>query len=348
MELPSLRELKTWNCPVLRTLNCNSTNIDRKITGTISLDQPQHLFNAKEHPSYWPSLKEMEVKGCDKVEILFSSQETTRFPIQQPLFWVNQFTFPKLHQLTLGCNAGMKEIWHCVGQQLVSHYFPNLKVVKLEYHTEQILPLPPYLFPLLSSPNLQTLEIGKLFQKVIFLSEEGGEEKSPWVRKINLVPSSASFRNLVTLKVERCHGIIKVITHATSKSLVQLKEMSIIICNNIEEIIEGGDDDDDEDEISFPQLNSLKLEFLPKLESFCSSRNYTFGFPSLQTVVVHDCPMMKMFSRGRSNTPMLHKVKVNEWRNEECWKGSLNSTIQQLYRERNGMAEAYENLKIKT
>ncbi|KAK8508761.1 hypothetical protein V6N13_090734 [Hibiscus sabdariffa] len=358
IELPSLRGLKTWNCPVLRTLNCNSTNIDRMITGTISLDQPQHLFNAKvnlpvlekldiqnmdnlerlwhsqlaEHsfskltsivlrdcpklltifplnmltrlqrlnhlsiwdcksleeiifesqpqegsssramqsfslqliqsgvafefprlasltldalPNLrsihrkmltinWPSLKEMEVKGCDKVEILFSSQETSGISCQQqPLFWVNQFTFPKLHQLTLGWNVGMKEIWHCVGQQLVSHYFPNLKVVKLEYHTEQILPLPPYLFPLLSSPNLQTLEIGKLFQKMIFISEEGGEEKSPWVRKFNLVPSSASFRNLVTLKVERCHGIVKVITHATSKSLVQLKELNINICNNI-------------------------------------------------------------------------------------------------------------------
>ncbi|KAK8633856.1 hypothetical protein V6N13_014691 [Hibiscus sabdariffa] len=99
----------------------------------------------------WPSLEEMGVKGCDKVEILFASQETTRFPIQQPLFWVNQSTFLKLHKLTLGWNAGMKETWHCDGQQLVSHHFPNLEVVKLEDYTDQVLPLPSspfYLHPI--------------------------------------------------------------------------------------------------------------------------------------------------------------------------------------------------------
>ncbi|KAK9017079.1 hypothetical protein V6N11_079565 [Hibiscus sabdariffa] len=260
----------------------------------------------------WPSLKKMEVKSCDKVEILFASQETTRFRIQQPLFWVNQFRFPKLHQLTLGWNVGVKETWHCNGQQLVSHHFPNLEVVQLVNYTDQVV--------LLSRGDGQ--------------SEEGGEEKSAWVRKINPVPSSASFRNLVTLKVEQCHGIIKLITHSTAKSLVQLREMSISGCRDIEEIIQGADNDDDE--IHFPQLNHLELIDLPKLESFCSSRNYTFGFPSLQIVTVADCQKMKMFSGGHSNTPMLHKVGLDRWGCEERWEGNLNSTTQQLFREKGG------------
>ncbi|KAK8494928.1 hypothetical protein V6N11_047925 [Hibiscus sabdariffa] len=280
----------------------------------------------------WPSLKEMEVEGCDKVEILFASQETTGFPVQQPLFWVNQSTFPKLHQLTLGGNAGMKETWYSDGQQLVFHHFPNLEVVKLEEYTDQALPLPSYLFTLLSSPNLQTLEIRRCsFQEIMFQSEEGGEEKSAWVRKFNLVPSSVSFRNLVTLRVELCHGIIKLITHSTAKSLVQLREMRISDCQDIEEIIQGADDDD---EIHFPQLNHLELTGLPKLESFCSSRNHTFEFPSLQTVIVIDCQKMKVFAGGHSNTPMLHKVRLHWWREEEPCEGSLNSTIQQLFREK--------------
>ncbi|KAK8633853.1 hypothetical protein V6N13_014688 [Hibiscus sabdariffa] len=270
----------------------------------------------------WPSLKEMEVKGCDKVEILFASQETTGFRIQQPLFWVNQFTFPKLHQLTLGWNVGVKETWHSDGQQLVSHHFPNLEVVELVNYTDRVLPPPSYLIPLLSSPNLQTLEIRRCsFQEMMFQSEEGGEEKSAWVRKINLVPSFVSLRNLVTLKVEQCHGIIKLITHSTAKSLVQLREMSIKYCRNIEEIIQGVDNDDDE--IHLPQLNHLELIDLPKLESFSSSRNHTFGFPSLQTVIVHKCPKMKMFSPGHSNTPMLHKVWLDRSRNEEVGKAVL-------------------------
>ncbi|KAK8502347.1 hypothetical protein V6N12_046133 [Hibiscus sabdariffa] len=456
IELSSLKELAIWKCPTLKTLYCDITNIDRKNSDNISLNQSQHFFNDKvilpvleelsiedmdnlerlwpnqlsqhsfskltsiklgscpklldvfpsstltrfqrlnqlsiwncesieeiifeshaqeesramqsfspqliqsdviisEFPCLtslvlgglpnlrsihremltinWPSLKKMEVNGCDKVEMLFASQETSGFRIQQPLSWVNQSTFPKLHQLTLGWNAGMKETWHSDGQQLVSHHFPNLEVVKLEDYTNQALPLPSYLFTLLSSPNLQTLEIRQCsFQEMMFQSEECGEEKSAWARKINLVPSSVSFRNLVTLKIEQCRGIIKLTTHSTARSLVQLRKMKICDCTDIEEIIQGGDNDDDE--IRFPQLNRLKLVYLPKLESFCSSGNHTFGFPSLQTVIVHECPKMKMFSGGHSNTPMLHKVGLDWWREEERWEGSLNSTIQQLFREK--------------
>ncbi|KAK9017193.1 hypothetical protein V6N11_079675 [Hibiscus sabdariffa] len=250
IEFSSLKEMDIRKCPNLKTLalHCDSTNIDRKSSDNISLNQPQHFFNEKvmlpvlekldtkdmdnlerlwpnqfsQHsfskltsiqlgveeiifeshlqeekgsssramqsfspqliqsddiislfpcltflvlgglPNLrsihrerltinWPSLEEMGVKGCDKVEILFASQETTRFPIQQPLFWVNQSTFLKLHKLTLGWNAGMKETWHCDGQQLVSHHFPNLEVVKLEDYTDQVLPLPSspfYLHPI--------------------------------------------------------------------------------------------------------------------------------------------------------------------------------------------------------
>ncbi|KAK8514634.1 hypothetical protein V6N12_057532 [Hibiscus sabdariffa] len=118
--------------------------------------------------------------------------------------------------------------------------------------------------------------------------------------------------------------------------------MSILYCENIEEIIQGGDDDDD-DGISFPQLNSLQLYDLPKLESFCSSDKYSFGFPSLQFLLVADCPKMKMFSQGHSNTPMLHKVQIN-WR-EERLEGSLDSTIQQLFRETHLIIEECENFK---
>ncbi|KAK9041416.1 hypothetical protein V6N11_016518 [Hibiscus sabdariffa] len=305
----------------------------------------------KMHTIDWPSLKEMKVSGCDKVEIVFGSRETSGNI--QPLYWVNESTFPNLHQLTLGWNAGIKEIIrHCHGQQqqqqFVSHYFPNLKLVILEHHPEHVTMLPSYLFPLLSLPNL-TLEIRySSFKELEFPSEEGGEKNPAWLilsqitelrlqhlpeLKTYLVPSSVSFRNLVTLKVDDCYGIIKLITHSTAKSLVQLKEMSIKSCKNIEEIVQGGDDDDDDDEIIFPQLNSLELYGLPKLESFCSSENYTFGFPSLEIIVLDHCPAMKMFSQGDSKTPMLHKVRLDEWGSQERWEGNLNSTVQQLLRE---------------
>ncbi|KAL4318537.1 hypothetical protein GQ457_18G005070 [Hibiscus cannabinus] len=332
----------------------------------------------KMHTLDWPSLKEMELSECDRVEILFASRGTIGGSSHhQPLFWVDESTFPNLQQLTLGWNAGIKEsIQHCYGQQhhqLVSRYFRRLKVVKLVCYPEQVNMLPSYLFPWLSLPNL-TLEIShSCFKEVIFPSEKGGEEKPAWLLlsqvtelrlahlhelmhvwkenegfqnlkvlhveycpklKTNLVPSLVSFHNLVTLEVWGCDGIIKLITHPTAKSLEHLKEMSIRNCKNIEEIIQGGDDDDNNDDIRFSQLNRLKLEDLPKLECF-SSENCTFEFPRMEILVLHDCPTMKVFSQQDSKTPMLHKVRINKWY-EECWRweGSLNSTIQQLSREK--------------
>ncbi|KAK8570827.1 hypothetical protein V6N13_103226 [Hibiscus sabdariffa] len=340
-DFPNLTSLTLWELPNLKSIHHN-----------------------KMLTMNWPSLKQMKVGECEKVEILFvNSGETSS---QQPLFWVNESTFPNLHKLTLGWNAGIKDTkWHCNSQQQqhsVSHYFPNLKVVGFSEYPKQITVLPSYLS---SFPNLQTLEISySSFKELIFQSEEGGEEKHYlnsqitelrlvylpelmhlWKEKegfpnlrilhvegcrglqVNLVPSSVSVRNLVTLEVWHCDGIIKLITHSTAKSLVQLQQMTIGNCKNIEQVIQGGDDDDD-DEISFPQLKNLELYDLRKLESFCSSDKYTFGFPSLQFLVVEKCPKMKMFSQGHSNTPMLHKVRLNTWSDEQRWEGNLNNTIQ--------------------
>ncbi|KAK8633008.1 hypothetical protein V6N13_013862 [Hibiscus sabdariffa] len=336
-EFPNLTSLKLSSLPNLKSIHHNKMLI----------------MNS-------PSLKEIYVRRCERVEIVFAKSGETSS--EQPLFWVNESTFPNLQQLTLGC--------HC-NSQLLSPYFPNLKLVRLEEYPKQVTVLPPY-----SLSNLQTLDIwGCSFKEMIFQSEEGGEEKPaslllsqitqlrlhslremmhlwkekegfPNLRilhvsgcpklKANLVPSSVSFRNLVTLTVQRCDGIIKLITHSTAKSLVQLKQMRIESCENVEEIIQGGDDDDDG--ISFPQLNCLELVLLPKLESFCSSDKYTFGFPSLETLVVSDCPKMKMFSQGHSNTPLLQKVRL-DWR-EERLEGNLNSTIQE-----HPMIEECENFK---
>ncbi|KAK8514615.1 hypothetical protein V6N12_057514 [Hibiscus sabdariffa] len=347
-DFPNLTSLTLWELPNLKSIHHN-----------------------KMLTMNWPSLKQMKVGECEKVEILFvNSGETSS---QQPLFWVNESTFPNLHKLTLGWNAGIKDTkWHCNSQQQqhsVSHYFPNLKVVGFSEYPKQITVLPSYLS---SFPNLQTLEISySSFKELIFQSEEGGEEKHYlnsqitelrlvylpelmhlWKEKegfpnlrilhvegcrglqVNLVPSSVSVRNLVTLEVWHCDGIIKLITHSTAKSLVQLQQMTIGNCKNIEQVIQGGDDDDD-DEISFPQLKNLELYDLRKLESFCSSDKYTFGFPSLQFLVVEKCPKMKMFSQGHSNTPMLHKVRLNTWSDEQRWEGNLNNTIQKVFREKN-------------
>ena len=84
---------------------------------TITFDFPQVIslslcklpnlkcFYHKKNTTNWPSLKEIKVGGCDKLEIFaseyLSSQETERKsqlenPIQDPLFWVNKVLYSLL------------------------------------------------------------------------------------------------------------------------------------------------------------------------------------------------------------------------------------------------------------
>ncbi|XP_021300383.1 uncharacterized protein LOC110428792 [Herrania umbratica] len=89
-EFPLLKDLIIGNCPTFET------------------------FISKYVPLKWPSLKRMDLYGCDKVEI-FSSENLLSFgesTNQHPLFWVNEVTFPNLERLTLEQNGIMKEIWH--------------------------------------------------------------------------------------------------------------------------------------------------------------------------------------------------------------------------------------------
>ncbi|XVF56902.1 hypothetical protein PTKIN_Ptkin06aG0158100 [Pterospermum kingtungense] len=366
-------------------------------------------FFPKMNATYWPSLKEMTVHRCDKVEIVAAEYMSfpantngkdpqEEIPIQRPLFWIDQSTFPNLQELELGWNEGMKEILHAHHQLPISYYFSKLKLLRLKSYPKQISIFPSYLFPLPSLPNLQRLEIRYCpFKELEFQSEGVGCEENPasasawmllsqltelrlynlwelthlwkekeafqnlrilsvkWCPKLkyNLVPSTVCFQNLVTLEVWECDGIIKLVTHSTAKSLVQLREMTIRYCSKIEEIIQGRDGDDEQvkDEISFPKLYLLELNNLPKLESFCSSGNHTFGFPSLTTVIVEACPKMKMFCQGNLNAPMLHKVVVAEYNRKGhkkqrlVWEGSLNSTIKQLFKEKNPEEELQNSVE---
>ncbi|XVF56893.1 hypothetical protein PTKIN_Ptkin06aG0157200 [Pterospermum kingtungense] len=402
--LQRLNELSIWRCDSLEEIfesqeegsSRNSTTHHVVPENTV-FGFPQltslHLlflpnlrsFFPKMHATYWPSLKEMIVRGCDKVEIFAAEPANTNgkdpqeeIPIQRPLFWIEQLSFPILQQLALGWNDGMKQIFHARCQLPISHYFPKLKHLRIMWYPEQVSIFPSYLFPLLSLPNLQQLEINYCdFKELVFQSEGVGCEKNPasasasaWMHlckekeafqnlrmlSVNSCPilksitSLLCFQNLVTLEVFGCDGIIKLVTHSTAKSLVQLREMRISSCRNIEEIIQGRDGNDEEvkDEISFPKLNRLELHGLSKLESFCSSGNHAFGFPSLATLIVDKCPKMKMFCPGNLNAPLLNEVRHSAWSHNDdqwIWEGSLNSTIKQLFEEQNPEEELQNSVE---
>ncbi|XWS43117.1 hypothetical protein CRYUN_Cryun16bG0074600 [Craigia yunnanensis] len=348
IEFPFLRELMIVRCPVLNTFHCDSTSVGTIVGNeagkssismkNLHMDVPKYLFNEK---LTFPNLQKLALKWNDGMKEILHGQRLAsdyfcKLKVLRILRYPQRIAIFPSYQLQLLSLPNLKrlDIEHCYFKESVfqsesvgGEEKPASACKVLSRLTELRL------FDLKELMHLWKEKKG--FQNLRILSVA----RCPKL-KTNLVPSSVCFQNLMTLEVQGCPGIIKLVTHSTAKSLVKLREMRISDCEKMEQILEGSDWGHDEvkDEFSFPRLNLLELTRLSKLESFCSSGNHTFGFPSLTTVVVQDCQKMKMFSQGGLDTPMLHKVQLqsNEWGNEEywIWEGSLNSTIQQLFKER--------------
>ncbi|KAF2294561.1 hypothetical protein GH714_012603 [Hevea brasiliensis] len=164
-----------------------------------------------------------------------------------------------------------------------------------------------------------------------------------------LVPSSVSFQNLKTLEVSNCQRLVNLISSSTARSLERLRKMKIEKCELIQEIIVTEADKDEEVEICFGQLKYLELQHLPSLSSFCSG-NSTFSFPSLEEVIIIECPNMKIFAQEVLSTPKLWRVQTGEPKYtrerkkkyicEWEWEGSLNKTIQSLFKEMEVQSES--------
>ncbi|KAJ7942953.1 Disease resistance protein [Quillaja saponaria] len=146
---------------------------------------------------------------------------------------------------------------------------------------------------------------------------------------LDLVPSTVSFNYLKKLDVWKCNGMLHLLTSTTAKSLVQLTEMKIRECEIIQEIV-FDKEDQGEVEIVLDRLENLELECLPSLINFCGSMNLGFSFPSLEKVIVRQCPKMQVFSCGVSTTPKLQRVKVEKNGYEWYWEGNLNATIEKM------------------
>ncbi|KAM4119363.1 hypothetical protein ACJW30_03G052800 [Castanea mollissima] len=284
--------------------------------------------------------------------------------IQQPFFLVEEGTlFPNLEVLRWGENYKMKEIQRdqlfegCLYKLRVLHMIDNVavsdwitflkrlhnleKLFVKSNSWEEIFPCKE-LFDMANHATilarLRELELFELPMLTHLWKED--TQPSPMFHNLenlkvsicdklkNLVPSSVSFQNLTILEICKCHGLINLVTSSTAKSLVQLKKMSVSECERITEVItrEGGEASE---VITFTQLTYLKLDCLPKLTSFCS-RSYSFEFPSLEEVIVRQCPEMKTFSHEALGTPKLEKVQATQ-EDEWHWKANLNTTIHWLW-----------------
>ncbi|KAK8334608.1 hypothetical protein V6Z12_A10G282100 [Gossypium hirsutum] len=295
------------------------------------------------HTTQWPSLKHMEVIECPKAHIFAPKCPKSQVEIsnQQPLFCVNEDTFPVLEELTLKTNDMMKGI--CDGQ-LSLQCFPSLKLLNLHCFPETSTTLP-YCF-IQSLPKLQKLVIFNASISKIVRSEGLSDKerqtsafyqlkelrlsKLPKLTLKTFQPSLLSFKKLTTLEVISCHGFINLMACSTAKSLMLLERLSVADCEMIEEII-ACEGEEIQGSIILPEMKYLKLSGLPSLASF-SLAHHSLEFPVLQMVMVTKCPKMRNFCQGDLSTSNLQQMHVTRDEEDELWwEGDLNTTIKQMF-----------------
>ncbi|KAJ4713100.1 Disease resistance protein [Melia azedarach] len=314
-------------------------------------------FYPEVHTTEWPALKTLKVSGWEIVNIFNS--EFHRFQrgqldirAQPPQFLVEK-VFPNLEELIVQ-GKGIATIG-----QFPENFLGKLKFLLFMFDESAVFSSLDFLQRF---HNIKVLKIGGGIQ--FQSSEEVENGISAWITHlnqcsdvkhllkeetnmdhlvhllvgashnlVNLVPSSTSFQNLMTLELTYCDKLTNIVTSSTAKSLVRLRRMSLFECNMITEVVANdGDAEKEKDEIVFGKLKDLSLTCLKGLTSFCSG-NCTFSFPSLEEVMVYKCPKMNIFARGFLSTPNLPKVKIDWDDKVGYWKGDLNTTIQQLHEE---------------
>lgn len=103
------------------------------------------------------------------------------------------------------------------------------------------------------------------------------------------------FTSLKSLCIKKCDSLRYIFTTTIILGLKKLQIVRIKDCALVEEIIRGDRENDEAmNVISVSLLNSIILESLPNLKSFCS-RNNVLECPSLKNVTITDCPELKTF-----------------------------------------------------
>jgi hypothetical protein len=153
---------------------------------------------------------------------------------------------------------------------------------------------------------------------------------------VNMVSSSVSLAHLTNLEVVSCDGLKTLMPRSVAKSLVRLKIMKVIKCQSMVKIVESEEENAREVVTIFTRLEVLELVSLKKLNCFSKGgKGSVIEFPFLEKLVVSACPRMEFFCEEVNSAPVLKKIFLeHEKENIWCWRQNLNTTIEEIFREK--------------
>ncbi|CAJ1950250.1 unnamed protein product [Sphenostylis stenocarpa] len=367
-DFPKLERMSALFCGkmvgIVASEDASETNKDRLVFPELTCMKLYYLSNIKSfyegrHPIKCPKLKELTVVGCHKLKIF--STETSKTTNEGHKFVLSaEKVFPKLEYLEIDMEEAQRwlslnyqmhrlkefhlssvESVHLLYQFL--YRMPNLENLYLtEDHREVLVPTAnsapqqilgtviqlKQLFLYWSDVKDLGFERDQVLQRLELLSLQGCQQLC------NLAPPAVSLAYLTSLELNYCPGLKNLMASSTAQSMVQLKTMKVIYCGEVEQIVTN--EGSEEMKIVFGKLITIELALLNKLASFCSCNNCKFEFPTLEILIIRECPKMKTFTEGSSTTPKLESIfgVEGEEKSKWQWEGDLNATVQKVFNDK--------------
>ncbi|KAJ7954283.1 Disease resistance protein [Quillaja saponaria] len=295
----------------------------------------------------FPSLECFSVINCPKMKTFVSSRKDVDIPM--PPIAGRKIKFPNLKIVRLGWEDAVKEMWDV---QFSVDFCSNLNSLILQGPDDASILFPFSFFQKLC--NLEELHLVDAFVEELYpcggpkgfgKGEEAVSIILAQLKKLDLenllnlrvsfIFSLVSLNNLTVLRVSECHEFIILVTSRVAKSLMQLKFLSILNCRKMIEIIANeGEEEEVLDEIVFSKLTYLVLDNLPNFTRFYSG-NYCIKFPSLEKLIICQCPEMKIFCQEVPATPSLKRIQLvvcsdTTWENElwdDGWEDIIDEKL---------------------
>ncbi|TYH51608.1 hypothetical protein ES332_D10G287600v1 [Gossypium tomentosum] len=357
-DLPQLEHLRITNCGVEEIVS-KGVGVEEQ---PVRFEFPQvsylevtwveklKCFYEGQHALVWPMLKKLRTDSSALLKIVASEHLRLTQGNEQPVLLVEE-VIPKLEELELGTFGDMDQfppdlfqhikVFAVSGGSPFSLFpfvrrFYNLERLEFScFDFEHVVPckgdagtLPP-----IRNLKLKDSELDHILSNLQTLTVQHCDD---W---INIRVFSSSLQNLTILNVSFCNMMTNLVTPSVLKNLVQLTTIKVEDCTKMTEIV-GNEGDCHQTIVVISKLKCLQLCNLKSLTSF-SPRYYNFEFPCLEELVVEDCPRLKIFSEGVLSTPQLQRIKKSRYGEKWSWTSDLNTTIQQLYTEKDGLYYPY-------
>ncbi|KAH1199672.1 hypothetical protein GmHk_18G052974 [Glycine max] len=295
--LPNLKSLTLGSCQ-LKSIWAPASLISRDKIGVVMQLKELELKSLLsleetgfEHDPLLQRIERLVISRCMKLTNLVSSKlfviksekinlieflvADTKNKNTQILFWFHHDRLPNLKSLTLG-SCQLKSIW--APASLISRDKIGVVMQLKELELKSLLSLEETGFE--HDPLLQRIE-----RLVI----------SRCMKLTNLVSSKVFYSYMTHLEVMNCRSMRNLMTSSTAKSLVQLTTMKVSLCEIIVEIVAENKEE--------KNWCLYKISHVLAVTSNCD-----FKFPSLESLVVTECPQMKKFSKLEKKTNGIGKV----------------------------------------